>query len=76
MPVQKTNDATLEGHAKGTVTSIHSLASYLLGWNSFVRKWIEKDAKGELIDFPEAGFKWNELGALAQKFYAGPSISY
>lgn len=34
-------------------------------------KWIEQDAaKGEQIDFPETGFKWNQLGALAQKFYA------
>ena len=65
-----TNEATLEGHVKGTMMSVHNLVSYLPGWNNLVLKWIEKDAKGELIDFPETGFKWNQLGALAQKFYA------
>ena len=70
VPAQAANEATLEGHAKGTMMSVHNLASYLLGWNNLVLKWIEKDAQGELIDFPETGFKWNQLGALAQKFYA------
>ena len=70
VPAQETNEATLERHAKGTMMSVHNLVSYLLGWNNLVLKWIEKDAKGELIDFPETGFKWNQLGALAQKFYA------
>ena len=66
----RTNEATLEGHTRGTKMSVHNLVSYLLGWHSLVLKWIEKDAKEELIDFPETGFKWNQLGALAQKFYA------
>ena len=70
VPAHKTNEATLEGHAKGRVMSVHNLASYLLGWNNLVLKWIEKDAKGEPINFPETAFKWNQLGALAQKFYA------
>ncbi len=70
VPAQKVTEATLEGHAKGTVMSVHNLVSYLLGWNLLVLKWIEKDAKGEPINFPDAGFKWNQLGALAQKFYS------
>ena len=74
VPAQAANKASLEGHAKGTMMSVHNLASYLLGWNNLVLKWIEKDAKGELIDFPETGFKWNQLGALAQKFYASTEM--
>ena len=70
VPANRTNETTLEGHAKGTMISVHNLVSYLLGWNCIVLKWIKKDAKGEPIDFPETGFKWNQLGALAQKFYA------
>ena len=66
----KSNETTLEGHAKGTVMSVHNLVSYLLGWSELLLKWIEKDAKSERIDFPETGFKWNQLGELAQKFYA------
>ena len=32
-------------------------------------KWLDQDAKGKDIEFPEVGYKWNELGALARKFY-------
>jgi hypothetical protein len=27
-------------------------------------------SRSEKIDFPAKGFKWNELGKLAQKYYA------
>ncbi len=49
--------------------SIHNLVAYLLGWGQLVLKWNEKKNKGLQVDFPETGFKWNELGQLAQKFY-------
>ena len=32
-------------------------------------KWLGRDETGQPTDFPETGFKWNELGRLAQKFY-------
>jgi hypothetical protein len=44
--------------------------AYLIGWNQLVLKWLERDAAGLPVDFPETGFKWNELGRLAGKFYA------
>ncbi|NHW59313.1 ClbS/DfsB family four-helix bundle protein, partial [Escherichia coli] len=28
------------------------------------------DAKGLPVDFPDTGYKWNQLGLLAQKFYS------
>lgn len=60
----------MEGHAKGTEMSANNLVSYLLGWNELVLKWLGQDDRGQTVEFPEAGYKWNELGALAQKFYA------
>lgn len=45
--------------------------SYLVGWNELVLKWLDQDDKGMKVDFPEANFKWNELGLSAQKFYEG-----
>lgn len=60
---------TMEGHAKGTLMSVHDLVSYLVGWNELVLKWCERKDQGLAVDFPETGFKWNELGALAAKFY-------
>lgn len=60
----------MEGHAKGTEMTVADLVAYLTGWNNLVLKWLDRDNKGEVIDFPETGYKWNELGKLAQKFYA------
>lgn len=59
----------LEGHAKGTMMSVSDLVAYLVGWNELVLKWLDRDETGQPINFPETGFKWNELGLLAQKFY-------
>lgn len=70
VPPERAREVTLEGHAKDTMMSVADLGAYLIGWNALVLKWCERDAQGEPVAFPETGFKWNELGALAQKFYA------
>lgn len=49
--------------------SINDLVAYLVGWGQLVLKWNDQKSKGLAVDFPETGFKWNELGLLAQKFY-------
>jgi hypothetical protein len=70
IPPEKTRDSNMEGHVKDTYMSVSNLVAYLLGWNELVLKWITKKDAGEPVDFPETGYKWNELGRLAQKFYA------
>lgn len=60
----------LEGHAQNTTMSVKDLVAYLLGWGQLVLKWSHKKENGKPVDFPETGFKWNELGSLAQKFYS------
>ncbi|WP_137151794.1 ClbS/DfsB family four-helix bundle protein [Devosia sp. FKR38] len=69
IPPERTAEASLEGHSKGTLMSVHDLAAYLLGWGELVLKWHAGRAAGQVVDFPETGFKWNELGQLAAKFY-------
>ena len=69
VPTDRVREASLAGHAAGTTMSAADLVSYLIGWNELVLKWLDRDDRGEPVDFPEAGFKWNELGLLAQKFY-------
>jgi len=59
----------LEGHAKGTKMSINNLLAYLVGWGQLVLKWQDKKQHGVAVTFPEEGYKWNELGLLAQQFY-------
>lgn len=69
IPFELTSIQELEGHSKGTLMSINNLVAYLVGWGELVLKWNEKKDKKESVDFPETGYKWNELGKLAQKFY-------
>lgn len=60
---------TLKGHSKGSSMSVNDLLAYLIGWGELVLKWSSKKEVNEIVDLPETGFKWNELGKLAQKFY-------
>ena len=69
IPTDLTTNKELEGHSKNTLMSINDLVAYLVGWGQLVLKWNDKKSKGLDVDFPETGFKWNELGLLAQKFY-------
>lgn len=69
IPIELTTLKDLEGHSKGTLMSINNLLSYLLGWGQLVLKWNIKKQNKEEVDFPETGYKWNQLGKLAQKFY-------
>ncbi|MFT3912205.1 MAG: ClbS/DfsB family four-helix bundle protein [Ferruginibacter sp.] len=59
----------MEGHAKGTKMSACDLVAYLVGWGELVLKWNRKKMKNQTPDLPDTGYKWNELGKLAQKFY-------
>ncbi len=69
IPINLTEKKELDGHSKNTLMSINDLLAYLVGWGQLVLKWNDKKSKGLKVDFPETGFKWNELGQLAQKFY-------
>ncbi|GGH17733.1 ClbS/DfsB family four-helix bundle protein [Sphingobacterium alkalisoli] len=69
IPTDLTEVKELDGHRKGTLMSINNLIGYLVGWGELVLKWNHRMDNKEAVDFPETGFKWNELGKLAQKFY-------
>ncbi|HFK5585279.1 ClbS/DfsB family four-helix bundle protein [Elizabethkingia anophelis] len=68
--VEETAVKELDGHSKGTLMSIDNLLAYLIGWGELVLKWNKNRSENKPVDFPETGYKWNELGKLAQKFYA------
>ncbi len=69
VPFARVDEKSMEGHAKGTMMSVADLVSYLIGWNELVLQWLADDDVGKEVEFPAEGFAWNELGALAQKFY-------
>jgi hypothetical protein len=70
VPGERSRELSLEAHTSGTLMSPADLVSYLIGWNELVLKWLDHHDRGQVIDFPETGFKWNQLGLLAQKFYS------
>lgn len=70
IPHELTSIKNLEGHSKGTFMSINNLVAYLIGWGELVLKWNRRKDNHMQVDFPETGYKWNELGKLAAKFYA------
>lgn len=69
VPSSLVDEQCLDGHVKGTRMSVANLVAYLVGWNELVLKWIDRDSSGKPIDYPDTGYKGNELGKLAQKFY-------
>lgn len=70
IPPELTTEKELNGHANETKMSVSDLVAYLIGWSELVLKWNQKKENKQNVDFPETGFKWNELGKLAQKFYS------
>lgn len=68
-PEDLASEGTMPGHAAGTLMSVDDLLAYLIGWGELVLKWIRLRDEGQEPDFPDTGFKWNQLGSLAQKFY-------
>src|SRR5699024_5513944 len=69
IPEDKAFEAMMAGHTKGSMISVAQLVAYLIGWGELVLSWHAQEAKGQEITFPEVGYKWNQLGLLAQKFY-------
>lgn len=69
VPTAYANTKELGGHAKETQMSVRNLVAYLIGWGELVLKWHHQKQENQEPDFPETGYKWNQLGELAQKFY-------
>lgn len=69
VPAAQARHPALAGHAAGSLISPADLVAYLIGWNRLVLKWLSRDDCGQAVDFPETAYRWNQLGALAQKFY-------
>ncbi len=69
IPPERRLEKSMEGHAKNSLMSPQELIAYLIGWGQLVLKWNRLKTSGIEPDFPDTGYKWNELGKLAQHFY-------
>lgn len=70
IPSQISRKTGVVGNVKGTEISVSDTVSYLIGWGKLVLKWYDLKSKNQAVDFPETGYKWNELGRLAQHFHS------
>lgn len=68
VPGELARVCTIEGNVKGTEISVSDTVAYLIGWGQLVLKWHQLTSQNQVVDFPETGFKWNQLGLLAQHF--------
>ena len=64
IPVEITRKVGVTGNIKGTEISVCDTIAYLIGWGKLVLKWYELKSKNQAVNFPETGYKWNELGKL------------
>ena len=70
VPVSAAREPVLDGHVAGTSMSPADLLAYLVGWNQQVLTWHRRRAGGLPDELPAPGIRWNELGLLAQRYYA------
>ena len=69
IPKNLSTEKTMEGQVKDTKMSVCNLLAYLVGWGNLVLKWDKVYQSGKMPDLPDTGFKMNEMGRLAEKFY-------
>ncbi|WP_345774825.1 ClbS/DfsB family four-helix bundle protein [Vibrio campbellii] len=69
IPESKARKPGVEGNVKGTVISVSDTVAYLIGWGKLVLKWYHLRSQNQHVDFPESGYKWNQLGSLAESFH-------
>ncbi|MDQ7733657.1 ClbS/DfsB family four-helix bundle protein [Halomonas sp. SpR1] len=68
VPESLSRKCEVAGNVKGTQISICDTVAYLIGWGKLVLKWYGLKSRGSPVDFPETGYKWNQLGLLAVSF--------
>lgn len=69
IPESNTRKIGVEGNIKGTTISVSDTVAYLIGWGKLVLKWHHLKSNNQHVDFPETGYKWNQLGLLANYFH-------
>lgn len=45
------------------------LIAYQIGWGRLLLSWDDLETQGQIVEMPAPGFKWNQLGLLANSFY-------
>lgn len=63
---EKDSDLRLEGMDR----TPREMIAYQLGWMGLIRGWDSDELAGKEVITPAPGFKWNQMGAIYEGFYA------
>lgn len=69
IPAQMSRVCSIDGNIQGTQISVCDTVAYLIGWGKLVLKWYELTSQTLPVDFPDTGYKWNQLELLADRFH-------
>ena len=69
IPESEARKSGIQGNVKGTIISVSDTVAYLIGWGKLILKWHNLKSQNQHVDFPETGYKWNQLGLLAESFH-------
>ncbi len=68
VPPQLERQQEIEGNI-----SCCDILAYQIGWASLLMGWDNSESKGKSPNMPAKGYKWNQLGKLAESFYRNSS---
>lgn len=63
---EKDSDLRLEGVDR----TPREMIAYQLGWMGLIRGWDSDELAGKEVTTPAPGYKWNQMGAIYEGFYA------
>lgn len=65
------NDSDLR--LEGVDRTPREMIAYQLGWMGLIRGWDSDELAGKEVITPAPGYKWNQMGAIYEGFYAAYS---
>lgn len=70
IPLDMSEEKSMEGQIKNTKMSFNNLLSYLVGWGELVLKWNTiYTTERRIPDLPDTGYTMSDWGKLAERFY-------
>ena len=66
-------DQDIDLRLEGVDRTPREMIAYQLGWMGLIRGWDSAELAGKEVITPAPGYKWNQMGAIYEGFYASYS---
>ena len=63
-------DKDIDLRLEGVDRTPREMIAYQLGWMGLIRGWDSDELAGKEVITPAPGYKWNQMGAIYEGFYA------